>query len=538
MDIKSNTIRSKSISKIACGSEHACLISQGEVYSFGLGTSGQLGSSSFTSNNGAGVPVSGILSKREAVQVTCGRFHTLVITSDGNASSFGDNSYSQLGAGLLYVLYSKISVPVPVDTSFALRGRNVNQASCGAYHCILLTSSGDLVGYGSNSYGQLGLGFVSNVQVSPAHINLLNESVSLVACGDYHTIALTSSGRVMTFGDNDDGQLGLGSIKSQNRPTFIESSIMAGKFFVNAAAGSSHTILVASDGSLYSFGSNDDGQLGVPGPDRSSPVLVNFDGRVSQVACGSKHSLITDDNQDVYSFGDNDEGQLGINNRNSRSSPTLIPNLSSSQMSAGKSFSLVLRSTTVATPYFTSTPTSTPTPTPTQTNSLETTTVPTQTTTVESTPTPSVQQTTLTATDTPAPTPTVSTISLTTASPIIPSQKWSQTIVLMNVTTTSTGVTPPLLDDSFLIFSDPNGTATAKLVPSQKSIKDVQDLQSVNLQFEISSITKINDAVIGIDVFSSHATVGSGNIKITGEGVYNFDATSFYKNIVKRSLKR
>eukprot|EP00282_Hemiselmis_andersenii_P018123 CAMPEP_0114153368 /NCGR_PEP_ID=MMETSP0043_2-20121206/24313_1 /TAXON_ID=464988 /ORGANISM="Hemiselmis andersenii, Strain CCMP644" /LENGTH=123 /DNA_ID=CAMNT_0001248389 /DNA_START=88 /DNA_END=455 /DNA_ORIENTATION=- len=93
----------------------------------------------------------------------------------------------------------------PIYANLLPRARQVRQLSCGYGHVLLVTSNGEALGCGENSHGQLGLGHC-NVVLAPTKISKLSD-IFQVATGDRHTLALTISGTLFSFGCNDCGQL-------------------------------------------------------------------------------------------------------------------------------------------------------------------------------------------------------------------------------------------------------------------------------------------------------------------------------------------
>ena len=175
---------------------------------------------------------------------------------------------------------------------------------------------------GSNKHGQLGLGTPTvTSKSSPSLIDLLGHKViNFITVGAHHSIAVTRSGQVFTWGRGDSGQLGLGYNKDVSNPQPIQFEISSGEYhratqITLASAGPEHTMFVTRRGELFGTGSNLDGRLGlgsIHSTDR--PVLNSYlEARsVQEVACGTKHSLVLLTEGQLYACGDNSKGQLGV----------------------------------------------------------------------------------------------------------------------------------------------------------------------------------------------------------------------------------
>jgi X-linked retinitis pigmentosa GTPase regulator len=125
--------------------------------------------------------------------------------------------------------------------------------SCGDEHTAVLTNSGRLFTFGSNEFGQLGLGHNTNVLKPSCVKSLKPDRVVRVACGKAHTIVAMESGRMFGFGSNAEGQLGVGRHpESVNKPIEIVGGI--GEPVEQLEAGSQHTMALGKSGSVYVWG--------------------------------------------------------------------------------------------------------------------------------------------------------------------------------------------------------------------------------------------------------------------------------------------
>jgi hypothetical protein len=195
--------------------------------------------------------------------------------------------------------------------------------ACGSQHSVAISKKGILHVWGSNDSGQLGLGDTSK-RTTPQELRL-PEKCTAVACGAYHTLALTADGSIYAWGSNEHGSLGLGD--TQHR--YIPEKINHPKTFI-AIAACWHSLALTTDGELYVWGRNNKAQLGLGKTYRLStfhptPILVTFPKKVVQIACGYNHSLALLEDNSLYSWGSNRCGQLGIGYKNYSNTPCKLP---------------------------------------------------------------------------------------------------------------------------------------------------------------------------------------------------------------------
>ncbi|XP_057543736.1 RCC1 domain-containing protein RUG3, mitochondrial isoform X2 [Amaranthus tricolor] len=224
--------------------------------------------------------------------------HTAAITESGELYTWGrEEGDGRLGLGPgrgpdqtggLSVPCKVKALPVPVAS-----------VACGGFFTMVLTEEGKLWTWGANSNHELGTGDKVGGW-KPRLISSL-EDVRLVqiACGGYHSLALTEDGKVLSWGHGGHGQLGHYSNQNQKVPTVIEA--LADERVISIACGGSSSAAITETGKLYMWGNAKDSQLGVPGlPEiNPSPVEVNFlredDGlgshHVLSVAIGATHTM-------------------------------------------------------------------------------------------------------------------------------------------------------------------------------------------------------------------------------------------------------
>lgn len=261
------------------------------------------------------------------VAISAGARHSLALCSDGSLVSWGENNplYRQLGDGST----TNRSTPVFVRTSSdsALFGKSVVAVSAGGFHTLALCSDGSLATWGDDAYGQLGDGFTTQ-QATPVALNtssgsgLFGKSVTDIAAGVSHSMALCTDGSLVAWGENSYGQLGDGSTTQRTIAVTVNTSsgsALFGKSIADIAAGGAHSMALCTDGSLAAWGLNGSGQLGDgSSTNRTSPVAVNTSGSsalanksIWSISGGGHHSIALCSDGSLAAWGLNDSGQLG-----------------------------------------------------------------------------------------------------------------------------------------------------------------------------------------------------------------------------------
>ena len=279
---------------MAAGGEHSLVVLQdGTLWAWGGNASGQLGDGSTTTRM---VPVqigSGF------VQVAAGRSFSVARKSDGSVWAWGANSRGQLGDGTT----TQRNEPVKIAGTWA-------QVGAGAFSAWLLDSRGDL-------YLQ-GLSYAApNDALTQA--TLLMSDVSQVSAGDLHLLALKKDQTLVALGDNSLGQLGI----DDNTVGLVRTPRTVALAVRSFSASASASVAVTSDGRGYAWGDNGEGQLGL-GRDQvlSTPVLVAEN--VSDFSLSGSSAFAVARNGDLYAWGENSDGRLGDGTQRDRANPFKI----------------------------------------------------------------------------------------------------------------------------------------------------------------------------------------------------------------------
>lgn len=310
---------------VIAGNRHSMTIgTDGKLYAWGDNTSGQLGDGSITQRN-TPVVVS-LPAGVTAASVAAGSGHSMAIGSDGKLYAWGNNSYGQLGDG------STIARTTPVVVSLPA-GVTATMVAAGSLHSLAIGSDGKLYAWGMNKFGQLGDGSTASRNTPVVVILPQGVVATAVVAGTSRSMAIGSDGKLYVWGDAAYGQLGIGTTVVQ-ASTPVLASLPTGVMPVAVAAGGYHSLAFCSDGKLYAWGLNANGQLGDNSVvQRNAPVVVGLPTGVAlnTLAAGFAHSLAYAADGTLYAWGDNSYGQLGTGQIKLRSKPVEV------SMSAGVS---------------------------------------------------------------------------------------------------------------------------------------------------------------------------------------------------------
>ncbi|CAN4114560.1 unnamed protein product [Withania somnifera] len=310
---------------ISGGASHSVALLSGSIIcSWGRGEDGQLGLGD--AEDRFSPTQMSALDGQEIVSVSCGADHTTAY-SEGfkqvySWGCWGRNQNGQLGLGTT----EDSLVPRMIE---AFKGIPVKMVAAGAEHTAAVTEDGELYGWGWGRYGNLGLGDRNDRLVPEKVSDNVGEKMFMVACGWRHTICVSSSGALYTYGWSKYGQLGHGDFEDHLFPHKVQA--LHESFTSQISGGWRHTMALTADGKLYGWGWNKFGQVGVDDNcDHCSPVQVKFphDQKVILISCGWRHTLAVTERQNVFSWGRGTNGQLGHGDSVDRYVPRIIEVLS------------------------------------------------------------------------------------------------------------------------------------------------------------------------------------------------------------------
>ena len=313
--------------QVSCGGTHTLVLdSEGVVYAFGRGDSGQLGigrdegfiivpsasavadAAKATTAPAPGEAAAQLLTAtsynvRTPRRLAMSAFAPPLAPSPATAGPGSPQSGGGGGGGKRR--------PSPRRSSSLASAEVVpwraSSVACGAFHSAAISAAGDVLTWGKEDHGMLGHGHGSMDQWSPRVVDrhelggggggeaAADWRIVGVACGGWHTCAATASGAVYAWGRGEYGRLGLGDDRSRPRPELV-ASLAPGVHVVQVSAGGTHTLFRDREGNVYACGRGEHGRLG-HGDKQTANVpqkiqALNMGGRKAlQVSCGGAHSL-------------------------------------------------------------------------------------------------------------------------------------------------------------------------------------------------------------------------------------------------------
>lgn len=317
--------------QVTAGFGHSCAIAfDNRVYCWGYNVNGQLGNNSYaTSYIPVLVNTDPVINRNFITTIAAGSAHTCAADSSGNAYCWGNNYKEQIGLDK-----STTTAKNPTLVS-GLSG--VTQLTAGDYHTCAIVESGRVYCWGSNGYGQLGIGATAAPDTcsdgygctnTPMLVTISgNPIIKSIISGHGHTCALDTTGKVYCWGENNVDQLGIASSDTcagtdcSKSPIHISVLDSKGVVALNSSSGNGNAVCaITSAGTAYCWGADGSGQLGDGATtNRFASVTgantITISGKkIIAMSVGDYHTCaITLDNL-AYCWGANGSGQLGIGN--------------------------------------------------------------------------------------------------------------------------------------------------------------------------------------------------------------------------------
>jgi len=305
------------VKAIAAGAEHSlALKNDGTVWAWGRNVAGALGD---------GTQIDRLAPQRVAglsdvIAIAAGAGRSFALRADGRLWAWGENATGALGIGS----QSPAAVPTLVGQGVAGFGGIVAVAA-GARHTVALRSDGRVFVAGESATAPV-------LQTLPVLVEGLS-AIAGIAAGDGFSTAVDINARLWTWGTNDSGRLGLGDTTARAAPTAVVRTDAGATVLptIGLATGSDFGLARAIDGSVVAWGAGASGQLGggEPATGSTAPRLIGaLAAPIVSIASGRSHSLAVRSDGTVYAWGANSGGQLGIGSTETRRAlPVQIPGL-------------------------------------------------------------------------------------------------------------------------------------------------------------------------------------------------------------------
>ena len=327
------------ITVISDGDSHSVALSDtGRIFTWGRNNVGQLGLGTlFTQSTTIPQIIYPSLRTNEVVTtISAGSKHTLILTNQNRVLGWGDNEFNQLSEDNDNpVLYPTLITMPSLSTN-----EIISKLYAGVNNSFALTSLGRVFAWGNNNNGQFGNGNSSPNPIATAQVQTLklqsgslanDERITDIAPGSTHTLFLSSLNKVYGTGSNNQGQLGIGNFTSStnlNQITFPQLTNV--EFISKIYANTDYSAAVSSLGKVFTWGVNSNNQLGDDSNVRKNiPGIISFTGltsseRVTELNLALSSAYALTSLGKIYSWGQNNNGQLGSGNLVNRPIPQTV----------------------------------------------------------------------------------------------------------------------------------------------------------------------------------------------------------------------
>jgi alpha-tubulin suppressor-like RCC1 family protein len=277
------------------------LLKGGELKCWGANFSGTLGTGDTVDTN---APTTAVPLPAPAREVAVGGLHVCARVEGGDVYCWGGNFNGQLGIGAEPGLTPLPTAPVNFG------GRRATAIASGGVHACAILGNGTVRCWGENSAGQLGVA-AGGIRSVPAEPVALGAKATAISAGQAHTCALLETGQVKCWGNNADGQLGIGAISVEQPPQLVVGLPGPVTAITN---GGDHTCVLLADQRIACFGFSPSGQVGAPGFEFQfpSPVILDIEFPVASIDASFDHTCALSTTGDVKCWGANWGGKLGL----------------------------------------------------------------------------------------------------------------------------------------------------------------------------------------------------------------------------------
>ena len=247
-----------------------------------------------------------------------GKAFSLILDGEGNLYSWGSNSYGQLA---LQDSNQQVWSPKKVSSIGPIQKLGI-----GTGHCLAICCDGTTWAWGWNRFGQLGIHTEKGDKNGPFQLILpSNEPVISIAAGSYHSLILTSSGRIFSCGRSPEKDFTL-EIDEDPINTLQDEY----PHFVYVDAGESHNAALDIDGNVYTWGNAITGALGLGKLDKERitlPTKIQLDDTITQIVCSGRNTMVLDVNNNIWIWGDNSNRQVSNTETQIEYKPVKVQNI-------------------------------------------------------------------------------------------------------------------------------------------------------------------------------------------------------------------
>lgn len=303
------SLQGKAIRQVACGADFtACITDEDQMYMFGSDYYGCIGVEGVLGMEILEPVLLEFFEERPVHQVSCGDNHVVVLTHSGEIFSWGCGEYGRLGLECEDDFSSPMQVELP-------KGATISSVSCSSDGTFFLTETGKVLACGNNEFNKLGLNQgISGLKNHPGEqgyqgipyittLTLVKQlarfKIQAIAPGKTHTAAIDERGRLITFGCNKYGQLGVKDFKKHQGIQVLVGPF-GGKTVTKVSCGEGFTIAATEDNQIFAWGNAGNGRLGMPAdkgfgsevcPAMPRPIFGSLH-HVPDLSCRGWHTII------------------------------------------------------------------------------------------------------------------------------------------------------------------------------------------------------------------------------------------------------